>query len=326
VRRQSEAADDAIDPVYGTLRPVFLRQLEYLVALDREQHFGRAAATCHVTQPTLSAGVRGLEAELGVPLVRRARTFEGFTPEGERILVWAQRTLHGLDGLTQEASRLRGGLEGALRIGAIPTSLPASTHLTARFRERHPRVTVRLQSMTSRQIAHGLAHGELDAGLTYLDNEPLPGVDALPLWRERLLLVVGADSPLAAQDVVPWRDAATLPLCLLTPDMQHRRIVDAAFAQAGVRPTPAVETNSVSTLVAHARTGLPGVTAHTWLTANPLPDGLLAVPLVDPEVGYTIGLVTAAEGQRAPIVAELLSLWAPFELDQRILAPISSVP
>ena len=74
--------------------------------------------------------------------------------------------------------------------------------------------------------------------------------------------------------------------------MQHRRIVDAAFAKSGALPSPAVETNSVSTLVAHARSGLPGVTAHTWLAANPLPEGLRALPLVDPEVRYTIGIVT----------------------------------
>jgi DNA-binding transcriptional LysR family regulator len=305
---------------------MFLRQLEYLAALDREGHFGRAAAACHVTQPTLSAGLRRLERELGVPLVRRTRSFEGFTPEGERILLWAQRTLNDLAGLDQEASRLRGGLEGALRIGAIPTSLPASTHVTQRFRARHPRVTIRLQSMTSRQIALGLTNGELDAGLTYLDNEPLPGVDALPLWREQLLLVVDAEGPFHDADEITWRTAATLPLCLLTPDMQHRRIVDAAFAESGARPNPAVETNSVSTLVAHARSGLPGVTAHTWLAANPLPPGLRALPLVDPEVRFTIGLVTASGGQRAPIVAELLGLFSPLELDQRIRRPISAVP
>jgi DNA-binding transcriptional LysR family regulator len=305
---------------------VFLRQLEYLAALDRERHFGRAAARCHVTQPTLSAALRGLESELGVPLVRRSRTFEGFTAEGERILVWAHRTLNDLHGMTQEASLLRGGLEGSLRIGAIPTSLPASTHLTLRFRARHPSVTIRLQSMTSRQIAHGLAHGELDAGLTYLDNEPLPGVDALPLWREQLLLVVDATGPFRDAHEVSWRDAAPLPLCLLTPDMQHRRIVDAAFATSGSHPSPAVETNSVSTLVAHARSGLPGVTAHTWLAANPLPEGLRALPLVDPEVRYTIGIVTATDGQRAPIVSELLALFTPLELELELEPAPAATP
>src|SRR3954470_4245874 len=167
---------------------MFFRQLEYLVALDRERHFGRAAAACHAAQPTLSAGIRSLERELGVPLVRRAREFEGLTPEGELILGWAQRALADLESLQQEASRLRGGLEGTLRIGAIPTSLPRSPVITARFRERHPRMRVRLMSLNSRQIAYGLEHGELEAGLTYLDNEPLADVESIALWQEHYLL------------------------------------------------------------------------------------------------------------------------------------------
>jgi DNA-binding transcriptional LysR family regulator len=285
---------------------MFIRQLEYLAALDRERHFGRAAAACHVSQPTLSTGVRSLERELGVPLVRRGREFEALTAEGELILGWAQRTLADLESLKQEASRLRGGLEGTLRIGAIPTSLPLSPRITARFRERHPRMRVRLISMSSRQIAHGLEHGELEAGLTYLDNEPLARVDAVPLWTERYLLVTPADAPFG--DFVSWAEAAELPLCLLTSDMQHRRIVDGAFAAAGATPSPAVETNSVSTLVAHARAGLPGITAHTWLEATPIPDDLRAIPLVNPVIQHTIGLVTSTAVERTPVIAELVAL------------------
>jgi DNA-binding transcriptional LysR family regulator len=292
---------------------VFIRQLEYLATLERERHFGRAAAACHVAQPTLSAGIRSLERELGVPLVLRGREFEALTPEGELILGWAQRTLADLESLQQEASRLRGGLEGTLRIGAIPTSLPLSPPVTARFRERHPRMRVRLISMNSRQIAHGLEHGTLDAGLTYLDNEPLAGVDALALWHERYRLITTADAPFG--DEVGWAEAAELPLCLLSPDMQHRRIVDGAFAAAGAMPRPAVETNSVSTLIAHARLGLPGVTADTWLEANPLPDDLRAIPLVAPAIEHTIGLVTAATINRTPVISELLLLFETFELD-----------
>ena len=285
---------------------MFIRQLEYLTALDRERHFGRAAVLCHVSQPTLSTRIRSLERELGVPLVRRGREFEALTPEGELILGWAQRALADLESLKQEASRLRGGLEGTLRIGAIPTSLPLSPRITARFRERHPRMRVRLISMNSRQIAHGLEHGELEAGLTYLDNEPLARVDAVPLWDERYLLVTSAGESFGP--TVSWAEAAELPLCLLTPDMQHRRIVDGAFDKAGATPEPAVETNSVSTLVAHARAGLPGITAHTWLEANPLPDDLRAIPLVDPVISHTIGLVTSTAVERTPVIAELVDL------------------
>jgi DNA-binding transcriptional LysR family regulator len=294
---------------------LFIRQFEYLVALGRERHFGRAAAACHVSQPTLSSGINSLERELGIPLVRRGRTFHGLTPEGERVVVWAQRVLADVESLGQEASRLRGGLQGTLRIGAIPTALPRSPRVTARFRDRHPRMRVRLVSMTSHQIAHGLEHGEIDVGMTYLDDEPLALVDSLALWRERYLLVTAADSALGREDTVRWEVAATLPLCLLTSDMQHRRIVDRAFFAAGAVPEPAVETNSISTLIAHARAGLPGVTSHTWLDASPLPDDLRGIPLVDPQVQYTIGLVVANTVERTPVIEELLSMFEPLELE-----------
>lgn len=145
---------------------MFIRQLEYLAALDRERHFGRAAAACRVSQPALSSAIAGLETELGLPLVRRGRRFEGFTSEGERVLVWVHRALEDLTGLEQEVGRLRGGLEGTLRIGAVPTSLPVSTLVTSRFRERHPRMRIQVMSMNSGQVADGLMAGELDADAT----------------------------------------------------------------------------------------------------------------------------------------------------------------
>ena len=171
--------------------------------------------------------------------------------------------------------------------------------------------------MSSRQIAHGLEHGEIDAGLTYLDNEPLAHVDAIAAVARALpARHAGRRRASGPSRPSPGRDAAELPLCLLTPDMQHRRIVDGAFAAAGATPEPAVETNSVSTLVAHARAGLPGITAHTWLEANPLPDDLRAIPLVEPEIEHTIGLVTATGVERTPVITELLALFAPLEFDR----------
>ncbi len=119
------------------------RQLEYLVVLDRERHFGRAADACHVTQPTLSAGIRALETSLGVPLVRRGHRFEGLTPEGERVLRWAQRIVADHRNLTADAERMRGDGVGVLRIGAIPTALPVIAHLTSPFLALHPDTRIR---------------------------------------------------------------------------------------------------------------------------------------------------------------------------------------
>ena len=301
---------------------MFLRQMEYLVALNRERHFGRAALACHVSQPALSAAIRTLERELGLPLVRRGHRFEGITPEGQRVLVWARRMVSDARGLDQDVSRLRGGLEGTLRLGAIPTALAASTLVTIPFRERHPRARVEIRSMTSREIARGLATAELDAGFTYLENEPLTDVESTPLWRERYLLLTGTEGPLpAAAEEASWASASALPLCLLTTDMQHRRIVDDAFAAAGVSPQPVLETNSVSTLIAHARTGLPGITAQTWLIAHHLPDDLRALPLVRPAIEHTVGLVTASGAQPSPIVSALLALPAPLELEDHLPLP-----
>jgi DNA-binding transcriptional LysR family regulator len=193
--------------------------------------------------------------------------------------------------------------------------------ITTRFREHHPRMRVTLRSATSREISTGLETGELDAGLTYVDNEPLVDVDARPLWRERYLLLTPADGPFGARTTVGWAEAATLPLCLLTPDMQHRRIIDGAFAAAGTVADPVVETNSVSAVIAHARTGVSGVTAQTWISRLTVPAGLRAVPLVDPVLTKTIGIITSARTQRSPVVEELLVLFAPLELDEAVAGP-----
>ncbi|HEV7773626.1 MAG TPA: LysR family transcriptional regulator [Conexibacter sp.] len=262
---------------------VVLKHLVYLAALARERHFGRAAEACHVSQATVSEAIRRLEAELGVPLVERGYRFQGLTSEGQRALEWTHRILADTDGMRADLAAMRDGIGGHLRLGAIPTSLPVVSVLTGPLRERHPAPQLAIRSLSSREIERGLPEGELDAGLTYLENEPLRGVRQQPLYDERYLFVAPGESRWAAGASVRWRDAATAPLCLLSPDMQHRRIVDALFARAGTHPEPAVETNSISTLHAQVRDGgLCAVMAHTWLDGFGVPAGMAALPLVEP--------------------------------------------
>ncbi len=271
---------------------VQLRQLEYVTALARERHFGRAAAACHVSQPSLSGGIRALEEELGVPIVVRGRRYAGLTPEGERVVAWAHRLLADADGLREDLAAMRGEVTGRLRLGAIPTALPIASQLSAAVAAAHPGLAVTVLSLTSREIERRLGEYEIDAGITYLDNEPIAGVRTIPVARERYVLYVNADDPLARRDSVTWGEAAELPLCLLTPNMQNRRIIDAAFTTAGASPAPRVESDDIVPLwehVAHGRWCTIGPTS--WIEGGALPDEIVAVPLTAPEVEKEIGVV-----------------------------------
>ncbi|MEV7391981.1 LysR family transcriptional regulator [Streptomyces sp. NPDC091215] len=273
---------------------MLLRQLEYLVALARERHFARAAEACHVSQPSLSAAIQRLEHELDVPIVRRGRRYEGLTPEGEVVLAWAHRILAERDALRQELSALRGGLTGTLRLGVVPTALPVASLLTTPFCERHPRAGVTLQSLSSEEIRHGLAEFELDAAMTYLDDDTLRQVRRFPLYEERYVLLTPVDGPLGHCDTASWSQAATLPLCLLNSRMRNRRIMDECFAAEGATAAPAIESDSVAGLYAH----LPGgrwscVISHAWLHMFGVPEGMRVVPLEGPAHGPRVGLVIA---------------------------------
>jgi DNA-binding transcriptional LysR family regulator len=273
---------------------MLLRQLEYLSALAREGHFGRAAEACHVSQPALSAAIRKLEAELDVQIVQRGQRFEGFTPEGKQVLLWAHRILAEQDALRHELASMRGGLSGVVRIGAIPTALTVASLLTAPLVEDHPRVRISLESLSSREIVHRLAEFDLDVGLTYVDGEPLGTVRVVPLYRERYLLLTPSTSKFADRDAVDWSELIDEPLCLLAASMQNRRILDRNFAEAGVTVSPSVEADTVSAIYAHVATGKwSSVVAHAWLYLFGVPDGLTIVPLNRPRLTNQVGLVLA---------------------------------
>src|ERR1700676_5100242 len=116
---------------------MILRHLEFLAALAREKHFARAAASCHVTQSTLSAGLKQMEESLGVLLIERGQRFRGLTPEGERVLEWATHVITDYNGLRHGLAEMRQGLAGQLKIGVIPVTLPIISLLTTPFAQRH---------------------------------------------------------------------------------------------------------------------------------------------------------------------------------------------
>jgi DNA-binding transcriptional LysR family regulator len=283
-------------------------KLEFLMALARERHFGRAAEACGVTQPTLSAGIKQLEESMGVLLVSRGSRFHGLTSEGERVLEWARRIVGDTRNMRQEISSLRHGLSGRLRLAAIPTALAMVAALTTPFRERHPNVQFTVWSRTSTDVLALLENLEIDAGLTYLDNEPLGRVNSVPLYRESYRLLTSADAPLGNRHSVTWAELANVPLCLLTPDMQNRRIIDRLLKTSGADSRPMLESDSMILLFAHVRTG-------RWASVMPaklaetlgLTETIRAIPITEPDEVHTIGLVIPEREPMTPLTAALVA-------------------
>ncbi|MCA0277179.1 MAG: LysR family transcriptional regulator [Proteobacteria bacterium] len=282
-------------------------KLEFFIALAREQHFGRAAEECGVTQPTLSAGIKQLEDILGVMLVQRGSRFQGLTPEGRQVLEWARRIVGDTRAMREEMRAARHGLSGRIRIAAIPTALAMVPKLTTPFREKHPGVTFSILSRTSIEVLSLLGNYEVDAGITYLDNEPLGRVTSVPLYAERYQLITAAGNEYSDRDKVTWEEVSTLPLCLLTPDMQNRRIIDQHLAEAGVQVRPTLESNSMIVLFSHIRTGkwssiMPLNLAETFGFAEPI----RAIPIIEPDASHTVGLVVAKRDPNTTLVQALL--------------------
>src|SRR5262245_3691355 len=284
-----------------------LEKLEFMIALAREQHFGRAAESCGVAQPTFSLGIQSLEQMLSAPLVKRASRFQGFTPEGERVLIWAHR-------LVGDARAMRHGLLGFkmgkhvhLRIAALPSAMPLVAKLTVPLQARHPTVRFTVLGRTSTVLLNMLRQREIDAGVTYLSNEPIGDVNAIPIYREQFLFLTTPDGPFGDADRVTWSSAGEAPLCLLARDMQSRRIVDSILRRIGIEPAPHVETDSLSALTAHVRVGRwASIIPNSALESVELTDTLRAIPLVDPEISHTIGLVVSERTPVQPAIASLI--------------------
>lgn len=290
-----------------------LEALRYLTALEQHRHFGRAAQACRITQPALSNAIRSLEQELGVPMVRRARLYEGLTAEGEVVLAHAHRMLREAESLRQELHSRVDAPRGTLQIGAVPTALPVAARFAARLLARHAGIEPVLRSLSSPEIEIGLEDLSLDMALGYTGRAQVKA-RALQIWpqyEEAYFLVQRQDAAGAAASAAPatWRESAALPLVMLTPEMHNRSIVEEAMRGAGAQPRPALETNSVLALVTALGDGtlaavLPGALLDVAVGLTPLH----VYPLVEPVVRTPIGFMTAATARTTPALRAALEL------------------
>jgi len=292
-----------------------LSSLRYLVALNEHKHFGRAAQACHVTQPALSNAIRALETEFNVVIVKRDRTFAGLTPEGERVLASAQYMLREHSNLQNALKSETHTPRGPMRIAAVPTAVPIAARFAAMLHARHEGIRPVVLSQSSSELERGLEDLSIDMALGYSQRMRVQELrlSAWPQYTEHYFLLRRAVKPhangLHIGKPMQWREAAQFPLCLLTPEMHNRTIVDTAFSSAGVTVQPSIETNSILTITLSVVDGsvcsiLPGALVDTLRGYRELD----ALPLTGPDVRTPIAFISHALARPSRALEAALAL------------------
>lgn len=246
-----------------------LRDLEYLVALADHRHFGRAAAACYVSQPTLSTQVKKLESELGVILVERGSRSVLLTAAGEAVVTQARHLLDDAEQIRRIARAVADPEAGTLRLGLFPTLAPyLLPHIVDGVRARFPRLELLLVEEKSPELIERLRAGTLDAALLAL---PLPeeSLAAEPLFREDFLLAMPAGHELAAApEPLPADAMAGQELLLLEDGHCLRDQALAVCASAGGHERGGFRATSLETLRHMVATGV-GLTLLPELSVSP---------------------------------------------------------
>ena len=284
-----------------------LRQLNYLVILAQHLNFTRAAAACHVTQSTLSAGLKELEATLGATLVERSRQRVHLTPLGVEIVARARALLAGASDLTALAAASAKPMTGTLRLGVIPTIAP---FLLPRFlpqlRTRYPRLKTLLREDVSANLVKRMQNGQLDFALLALPF-PVGDLRVRPLFDDEFWLVGREDDPALKAKRACMSAPLAEKLVLLEEGHCLREHTLAACARSEAANPSGIEATSLLTLIQMVESGvglalIPEIALNAGLLKGTT---LVARPLTPPAPKRSIVLLARPSSARQAELAAL---------------------
>ena len=269
--------------------------------------FRKAAAAVHLSQPAYSRRIDKLERALGIRLVERTTRSVTLTAAG-REFERKMRVL--LDDLDNALLAIRG--DPATRgdrvtLACVPSTLTELVApVLARYRLSHPRVQVIVLDVKSNEVREAVSQGEADFGLSFVDT-PDGNVEFTPLFDERFVLACRPDHALAGHPSVAWGDLGAHAFIALARTSGNRLVVDRALAGRGLRPRVAYEVQTGAAALALIEAGL-GVAAMPAAAVAGHPT-LVSLPLRDPEVTRTVGLIRRRAGALSASAAQLFTLF-----------------
>ena len=269
-----------------------VKQLRAFLAVARTLSFTQACEHLHLSQPALSLAIKGLEQSLGGRLLTRSTRSVRLTPEGESLVPLAKRLIAEWD-TTEELLRQRFTLQlGHLAIATMPsfasTLLPTALRL---FRQRHPRVNVTVHDVINEQVIEMVRARQVELGLAF-EPEATGSLSFTPLFRDRFVAVVPAESPLASHSRLGWPTLMTRDFIALQRPSMVRRLLEQQLESRGHALPAAFECHQLATVGRMVASGL-GVSAVPSLCLAQMQElGAVCVPLDDPVIERDVGVLT----------------------------------
>ena len=287
---------------YVPLSGLSLRDIEYVVAVDDLRNFSRAAERCGVSQAGLSEQVRKLEQLLDVTLFERSRRHVAPTPDGERLLALGREVLAAARNLLEVARAQTGPMEGALRLGVIPTLGPYYIPgLLPRLREHYPALSLRLRESMTDTLVHALRNSELDVALMALPA-PSDALESAPIFEESFLAVFPSTHELAQKPKLSLSQLGRPDLLLLEDGHCLR---DQALSICPTIPREGEQRLATSLemlwYMIGAGEGFSLIPQLALRNRVDFEDLITVRPLPEPEARRTIGLTWRASDPRAPV-------------------------
>ncbi|RAV20959.1 LysR family transcriptional regulator [Paenibacillus contaminans] len=284
------------------------RLLAYFLAVCEELHFTRAAEKLGISQPTLSHQIRLLEKRLGTSLFRRIGKKTYLTEAGEILQKHCIRAFHELEQAQTAIDELRGVRRGRLRIGCSGNHLLTSALMA--FHSQYPDIELSVTELATDETMDGLLSNRLDIGVVFLplDDEQM---DSIPLFDERLLLVVSSAHKLADAAFVKLDELRHIDLVLLQSKFLVRQMFDQYCIDAGFVPKPIMELSTLDSLLQMAARHIGGAILPGSYVAHVEDPSIRKIPIVEPVPHKTVGVVYPKEMFRYAVIntfiAELVS-------------------
>ncbi|ULL14929.1 LysR family transcriptional regulator [Paenibacillus sp. H1-7] len=283
-----------------------IRQLEYFMAVCQELHFTRASEKLGVTQPTLSHQIKALEDELGLPLFDRIGKKTAITEAGLILLKHCHTVFHSLESVREEIQELQEMKRGRLSVGVLPGELNSLVcRLLPDFHEAYPEIQVRIFSADN--VAERLLNNEIDMALTITPVHD-ERIVSQPLYNDKLYFAVNTGHPFAKGPEVSLEALKDISLVLFPKNYQCRQQIDAVCSLRDIHLRPAIETDSIESIISLLEAGTGGSILSETLIKQWNKPGIKTLNIAETPFTRQIGLIYHKEKYRGQAVLTFTEL------------------